>query len=81
MIGRDLTGYVKFFGLVSAEKHSGWIGVLGTGLTYWLSDNFQLNAGMNFGLTRAADEYNPFVGLAFGFRSSEFSALNVMRES
>jgi outer membrane putative beta-barrel porin/alpha-amylase len=67
LIGRDLTGYVEFFGLVSAEKHSGWIGVFGTGLTYWLSDNLQLNAGVNVGLTRAADDYNPFVGLAVRF--------------
>jgi outer membrane putative beta-barrel porin/alpha-amylase len=40
---------------------------LGTGLTYWLSDNLQLNAGVNIGLTRAADDYNPFVGLAWRF--------------
>jgi long-subunit fatty acid transport protein len=41
--------------------------VLGTGLTYRLSKNVQLDAGVNFGVTSAADRINPFVGLAVRF--------------
>ena len=41
--------------------------VLGTGVTYRLSKNVQLDAGANFGITSAADRFNPFVGLAVRF--------------
>jgi hypothetical protein len=41
--------------------------VLGTGVTYRLSKRIQLDAGVNFGLTPAADRFNPFVGLSVRF--------------
>jgi hypothetical protein len=41
--------------------------VLGTGVTYRLSKSMQLDAGMNFGVTSAADRFNPFVGLSVRF--------------
>lgn len=45
----------------------GDIVVLGTGLTYALNDNLQLDAGINFGVTPASDRINPFVGIASRF--------------
>lgn len=41
--------------------------VLGTGLTYKLRKNLQLDAGVNFGVTAAADRINPFVGISTRF--------------
>jgi hypothetical protein len=41
--------------------------VLGAGITYRLSKNVQLDAGVNFGVTPAADRFNPFVGLSMRF--------------
>jgi opacity protein-like surface antigen len=41
--------------------------VLGTGFTYRLTKNVQLDAGINFGITSAADRINPFVGLSTRF--------------
>jgi Putative MetA-pathway of phenol degradation len=41
--------------------------VLGTGFTYQLNKNLQLDAGVNFGVTSAADRINPFVGLSTRF--------------
>jgi hypothetical protein len=41
--------------------------VLGTGVTYRLTKSFQLDAGVNVGLTPAADRVNPFVGLSVRF--------------
>jgi hypothetical protein len=41
--------------------------VLGTGATYALSPNTQLDAGINVGVTRAADRINPFVGISTRF--------------
>ncbi|NOS70182.1 MAG: transporter [Verrucomicrobia bacterium] len=63
----SLAGYVEFFSLVSAEKNSDWIGTMDVGLTYGLTENLQLDAGINCGVTRAADDLNPFVGLSARF--------------
>lgn len=41
--------------------------IFGTGVTYSLGKNVQLDAGVNFGLTSAADRINPFVGLSTRF--------------
>lgn len=62
-----LDGYAEFFSAISAEKHSPWVGTIDFGLTYALAENVQLDAGINIGLTRSADDLNPFVGIAFRF--------------
>jgi hypothetical protein len=67
LLVRDLGGYVEFFSLVSAERGSRWIGTVDVGLTYGLSENVRLDAGVNFGVTKAADDVNPFVGLSMRF--------------
>jgi hypothetical protein len=67
LLVRDLGGYVEFFGLVSAERGSKWIGTVDLGLTYGLSENVRLDAGVNIGVTKAADDLNPFVGLSWRF--------------
>jgi long-subunit fatty acid transport protein len=41
--------------------------VFGTGITYKLTKNFQIDAGINIGLTPAADRINPFIGLSRRF--------------
>lgn len=63
----DLGGYVEFFSSVSAERGASWVGTVDLGLTYALTKNLQLDAGINIGVTRAADDFNPFVGLSFRF--------------
>lgn len=40
---------------------------VGTGVTYKLSKNMQLDAGINVGLTDAADRVNPFVGISMRY--------------
>jgi hypothetical protein len=37
------------------------------GLTYELTPNIQLDAGINVGVTKAAPDFNPFVGLSWRF--------------
>lgn len=68
---RDLTGrlgaYVEFFSLVTSEPHAPWIGTLDVGATYAASENVQFDAGVNFGLTRSADDISPFLGLTIRF--------------
>jgi len=62
-----LFGYVEFFSAVSAERDADWVGTFDTGLIYELTENVQLNAGVNIGVTRSADDWNAFVGMAWRF--------------
>lgn len=68
---RDLTerlgAYVEFFSVVSSEPSAPWIGTLDVGATFAVSENVQLDAGVNFGLTRSADDVSPFIGLTVRF--------------
>jgi len=63
----DLEGYVEFFSNVSTERNVGWVGQFDFGLVYWLTDDLQLNAGLNTGLTDWADDWNTFVGFAWRY--------------
>ncbi len=63
----NLGGYMEFFSSVSAERGSSWVGTVDLGLTYALTKNIQLDAGINLGVTRAADDWNPFVGISWRF--------------
>jgi hypothetical protein len=63
----NLDGYVEFFSAVSTERNSEWIGTFDMGLTYGLTDDIQLDGGINIGLTRSADDWNPFLGLSWRF--------------
>ncbi len=63
-IAGELSGYVEFFSAVSTGRDAEWIGTADLGVTYKLTPNIQLDAGLNIGLTRSADDLNPFVGLS-----------------
>jgi hypothetical protein len=62
-----LGGYAEFFSEVSTEAGSPWIGTVDLGLTYAITPNLQLDAGINIGITRSADDINPFLGLSFRY--------------
>ena len=62
-----LAGYAEFFSEVSAESGSRWVGTVDLGLTYGLTKNIQFDAGINIGVTDAADDWNPFVGVSWRF--------------
>lgn len=66
IVGR-LSGYLEFFSQVSADQEAPWIGTVDLGLTYRLTDNLQLDAGVNLGVTRSADDLNLFLGLSVRF--------------
>ena len=63
----NLGGYVEFFSSLSTERGSSWTGTLDVGLTFALTKNVQLDAGIALGLTRTADDFAPFVGLSLRF--------------
>lgn len=64
---KRLAAYVEIFSAVSNEPHAGWIATFDCGVTYRLSENIQLDTGVNVGLTEAADDLNPFVGLSLRY--------------
>jgi hypothetical protein len=49
---------------VSAAGDADWIGTFDFGFTCGVTPNLQLDAGLNVGVTRSADDLNPFVGLS-----------------
>jgi len=59
--------YYEVAGLFGREDPLGDIVILGTGFTYKLSKNMQFDAGVNVGVTRAADRVNPFLGISTRF--------------
>ena len=63
----ELAGYAEFFSAVSTESGSDWIGTVDVGLTYGLTRDIQLDGGVSIGVTRAADDINPFIGISWRF--------------
>ncbi|MEY2529329.1 MAG: hypothetical protein QOJ05_1419 [Verrucomicrobiota bacterium] len=66
-IARNFDGYVELFSNVSNEAHSAWVVTLDCGVGYRITPNVQLDAGVNIGLTEAADDFNPFIGLSIRY--------------
>lgn len=63
----NLGSYYEITARTGTRNPVGETVVLATGLTYKLDKNLQLDAGINFGVTRAADRINPFVGVTRRF--------------
>ena len=70
-LGRDLmgplSGYAEFWSLVSAEENSDWVGSVDLGFNYLLTPDLKLDFGVNIGVTRAADDWNPFLGITWRY--------------
>jgi hypothetical protein len=64
-IAGDLGGYVEYVGIAPIDTGGGYLALLGAGLTYGLSEDVQLDFGMNFGLSDHADDFNVFAGMSF----------------
>jgi len=69
--GRDIVGnlggYVELYNNVSGESGAGGVTTLDFGFTFALTPDIQLDAGMNIGLSRAAEDLNPFGGFSIRF--------------
>jgi hypothetical protein len=59
--------YYEVAARFNCDDTRGDVVILGTGLTYAVSQNLQLDAGVNVGVTSAADRINPFVGVSTRF--------------
>ncbi|MGH6842986.1 MAG: transporter, partial [Methylocella sp.] len=59
--------YYEIVAQLGSNDPLGDIVFAGTGATYKLSENLQLDAGVNIGITPAAARINPFVGISARF--------------
>lgn len=62
-----LNGYIEFFSKFNNEPDSTWVGTVDGGLTYAVNENIQLDAGVNIGVTRSANDFNPFCGISIRY--------------
>ncbi|MFL5812521.1 MAG: transporter, partial [Bdellovibrionia bacterium] len=60
-----LDGYVEIFSRSSNEAGATWLATFDFGLVYSASKDVKIDAGANVGLTPAAIDYDPFIGLSF----------------
>jgi len=63
----QLSSYYEIFAELGTRDPHGDVVLLATGLTYQVTKNFQLDAGINIGVTPAADRFNPFVGASYRY--------------
>jgi hypothetical protein len=67
-VSRDFTdkfgAYLEFVAVKGSAPGFKWTGQLDVGLTYALNANVQLDAGCNFGVTKSAPDFQPFVGIS-----------------
>jgi hypothetical protein len=66
-IAGNLGGYIEFFAAVNPKESADWVGTVDVGFTYTITRDIQLDGGVNIGVTRAAEDWNPFVGLSVRF--------------
>jgi hypothetical protein len=70
-IGHQVVGKLslslEFFGSVSTERNSDWVGTVDTWLTYQVNGNWSLDSGVYIGVTQAADAWHPWVGMTRRF--------------
>jgi Putative MetA-pathway of phenol degradation len=66
-ITKKLSTYIEFASDVSTAADIGWIGTIDTALVYQPVNNWQLDAGVNIGVTKAANALFTFVGAAWRY--------------
>lgn len=64
-IWEPLSGYLELFGTHSTETGAQYALGIDGGLTYLVTENFQLDAGVAVGLTTAAEDLSVFCGASF----------------
>ena len=64
---KELSAKAEFASQFSAEPGAQWVGVVALAVLYGLSDDVQFDIGINIGVTPAANDWNPYIGLAKRF--------------
>lgn len=63
-IAGPLSAYVEFYSAVPTQHSREWIGSVDVGFLYMIGKNIQLDAGLNIGVTRGADDLEAFFGIS-----------------
>lgn len=63
----DLAGFIEYAGFANLNHNQDYRAYVNTGLTYAVTENLQLDAGLRFGLTKAADDFGLFTGMSVRF--------------
>jgi Putative MetA-pathway of phenol degradation len=66
-ITKQLSTYLEFATETNTQPHTGWVGTVDTALIYQPGNNWQFDAGINVGVTRAAQNLFSFVGMAWRY--------------
>ena len=66
VIGK-LEYHVEFFSSVSTEQNSEWVGTVDTWFTYQVNKNLIFDSGVYIGVTPAADNWHPWVGMTWRY--------------
>lgn len=66
-INDKLSSYFELFTEQTTKRGADFVATFDTGLKYLLTKNVQLDAGVNIGLTQAADDLQPFLGISVRF--------------
>jgi hypothetical protein len=62
-----LSGFGELYTSKSTDGGSDWENTVDFGLVYNVTKNFQVDAGINIGVSKAADDFNPFIGASIRF--------------
>ena len=63
--GKRVSAYVEFWTLLDPDRPEGWQGTFDFGVNLWLGPDLKFDAGLNLGVTDAAPDWNPFVGVSW----------------
>jgi hypothetical protein len=66
-IVKNVSVFGEFAAALDAARPGEWVGSIDFGLAYLITNDLQLDVGMNVGVTRAAPDVNPFLGLSMRF--------------
>lgn len=66
-ISKNLTASIEFFSAVGTDPFTPAVYTLDLGLAYLIQPNVQLDAGANFGLTKASPNLNVYTGITTRF--------------
>jgi hypothetical protein len=60
----ELSGFIEYAGVATTASGSGYAAFFDTGVTYALTENIQLDGGVNIGLTDDAEDLTLFTGVS-----------------
>ena len=61
----DLAGGTEFFSVATTEPGGHWVGQVDFFVTYGLTEDVQLDTGVNLGVSRAADDVGTYLGVSW----------------